>query len=70
MIEIIDKGEGISKKDISHIFERFYKGENATSDSIGIGLALAKTIIEEDNGSISVESNKIGTKFIVKYFKI
>ena len=49
MIEIIDKGEGISKKDISHIFERFYKGENATSDSIGIGLALAKTIIEEDN---------------------
>ena len=69
-IEIIDKGEGISKKDISHIFERFYKGENATSDSIGIGLALAKTIIEEDNGSISVESNKIGTKFIIKYFKI
>ena len=70
MIEIIDKGEGISKKDISHIFERFYKGENATSDSIGIGLALAKTTIEEDNGSISVESNKIGTKFIIKYFKI
>ena len=69
-IEIIDKGEGISKKDISHIFERFYKGENATSDSIGIGLALAKTIIEEDNGSISVESNRIGTKFIIKYFKI
>ena len=70
MIEIIDKGEGISKKDISHIFERFYKGENATSDSIGIGLALAKTIIEEDNGSISVESNKNGTKFTIKYFKL
>ena len=70
MIEIIDKGEGISKKDISHIFERFYKGENSTSDSIGIGLALAKTIIEEDNGSISVESNKIGTKFTIKYFKL
>ena len=70
MIEIIDKGEGISKKDISHIFERFYKGENATSDSIGIGLALAKTIIEEDNGSISIESNKNGTKFTIKYFKL
>lgn len=70
MIEIIDKGEGISKKDISHIFERFYKGENATSDSIGIGLALAKTIIEEDNGSISVESNKNGKKFTIKYFKL
>ena len=70
LIEIVDKGEGISKKDISHIFERFYKGENATSDSIGIGLALAKTIIEEDNGNISVESNKNGTKFTIKYFKL
>ncbi|MBR1416770.1 MAG: HAMP domain-containing histidine kinase [Bacilli bacterium] len=69
-VEIIDFGDGISKKDISHIFERFYKGENATSDSIGIGLALAKTIIEEDNGNISVESNKSGTKFTIKYFKL
>ena len=70
MIEIIDTGDGISKKDIAHIFERFYKGENATSDSIGIGLALAKTIIEEDNGNVGVESNKLGTKFVIKYFKI
>lgn len=70
MVEIIDYGDGISKKDISHIFERFYKGENATSDSIGIGLALAKTIIEEDNGNISVESDKTGTKFTIKYFKL
>ena len=69
-VEIKDFGDGISKKDISHIFERFYKGENATSDSIGIGLALAKTIIEEDNGNISVESNKNGTKFTIKYFKL
>ncbi|MBO5095713.1 MAG: HAMP domain-containing histidine kinase [Bacilli bacterium] len=70
MVEIKDFGDGISKKDISHIFERFYKGENATSDSIGIGLALAKTIIEEDNGNICVESNKNGTKFTIKYFKL
>ena len=70
MVEIIDNGDGISKKDIPHIFERFYKGENATSDSIGIGLALAKTIIEEGNGSITVETDKTGTKFTIKYFKI
>ena len=70
MIEIIDNGEGISKKDISHIFERFYKGENATSDSVGIGLALAKMIIEEDNGNITVSSNNNGTKFTIKYFKL
>ena len=70
MIEIIDNGSGISNKDIKHIFERFYKGENATSDSVGIGLALAKTIIEEDNGIISVDSDKNGTKFTIKYFKM
>ena len=69
-VEIKDFGDGISKKDISHIFERFYKGENATSDSIGIEKKKKKTIIEEDNGNISVESNKNGTKFTIKYFKL
>lgn len=70
MIEVIDFGEGIAKKDIKHIFERFYKCKNTKTDSIGIGLALAKTIIEEDKGIISVESNKLETKFIIKYYKI
>ena len=70
MIEIKDSGEGISKKDIKHIFERFYKGENSSSDSIGIGLALSKTIIDEDSGTISVESSSKGTIFVIKYFKM
>ena len=70
MIEVIDFGEGIAKKDIKHIFERFYKCKNTKTDSIGIGLALSKTIIEEDKGTISVESNKLETKFIIKYYKI
>lgn len=70
MIEVINFGEGIAKKDIKHIFERFYRGKNTKTDSIGIGLALAKTIIEEDKGTISVESNKLETKFIIKYYKI
>lgn len=70
MIEVIDFGEGIAKKDIKHIFERFYKCKNTKTDSIGIGLALAKTIIEEDKGTISVESNKLETKFVIKYYKI
>ena len=69
-ITIKDNGSGIDKDDLPHIFERFYKGKNATPDSIGIGLALSKTIIEKDNGSISVDTNKYGTKFIIKYFKI
>jgi len=70
MIKIQDFGDGISKKDIKHIFERFYKGENATPESIGIGLALSKTIIEEDNGKITVESDENGTIFTIKYYKI
>lgn len=70
MIEVVDFGEGIAKKDIKHIFERFYRCKNTKTDSIGIGLALAKTIIEEDKGTISVESNKLETKFIIKYYKI
>ena len=69
-IEISDMGDVISKKDIKHIFERFYKGENASNESIGIGLALSKTIIEEDNGSISCEALNSGTKFTIKFLKI
>ena len=66
---IKDNGDGISKKDIKHIFDRFYKGENSSHDSIGIGLSLAKTIIEKSNGNISVISDKNGTEFVIKYFK-
>lgn len=69
MIEIRDYGKGISKKDLPHIFERFYKGENASSESTGIGLALAKTILEEDNGMVSVDSSKEGTTFAIKFMK-
>ena len=69
-ITIKDQGIGISQKDLPHIFERFYKGENASKDSIGIGLSLSKAIIEQDNGNISVTSNKNGTTFTIKYFNI
>lgn len=69
-ITIKDNGVGISEHDLKHIFERFYKCENSTSSSVGIGLSLAKSIIEHDEGSISVTSKvEIGTSFIIKYFK-
>ena len=67
-ITVKDFGDGIDEYDINHIFERFYKGKNAKEDSIGIGLALSKTIIESDNGKITVESDNTGTKFVIKYF--
>ena len=69
-IIIEDFGKGIKKADLPHIFERFYQGKNASRDSVGIGLALAKTIIEKDEGTINVELKKVGTMFIIKYYKV
>lgn len=51
-ILIWDDGSGFEKEDIPHLFERFYRGKNACEDGIGIGLALAKEIIERQNGTI------------------
>ena len=69
-IKITDEGEGIAKEDISHIFERFYKSKQASENSIGIGLSLAKTIIEKENGYIKVDSELgKGTTFEIKYLK-
>lgn len=68
-ISIKDNGSGIDKEDLPHIFERFYKGKNSSDDSVGIGLALAKSIIEKQGGYISVSSelNK-GSEFVIKFF--
>lgn len=69
-ISIQDEGIGMSKKDLQNIFKRFYKGEQSTNDSIGIGLSLAKKIIEKDNGLIKVDSKKgKGTIFEIRYMK-
>lgn len=69
-IKIQDEGQGISKKDLKHIFERFYKTKNSNENSIGIGLPLAKAIIEQSNGYIKIESEVgKGTSFEIKYLK-
>lgn len=67
-IRIINDGDTINKKDIKHIFDRFYKISN-DKDSIGIGLALSKSIIEKDNGKINVISDNNSTIFEIKYYK-
>lgn len=70
MIAIKDFGTGIAEKELSHIFERFYKGKNSSNESIGIGLALAKSIVENNKGFIEVESEiGVGTCFKIKYLK-
>lgn len=69
-ITIRDEGEGIPKEDLKHIFERFYKGKNSSENSVGIGLALAKNIIEKNNGMINCKSElDKGTEFVIKYMK-
>lgn len=69
-IKIKDEGQGIAQKDLKHIFERFYKAKNCNEDSIGIGLSLAKTIIEQNNGYIKATSEVgKGTLFEIKYIK-
>lgn len=68
-IIIQDNGPGIEQEDIVHLFERFYKGKNSKSDSVGIGLALSLMIVEKQNGTIQVENTYPGTCFIIHFYK-
>ena len=68
-ITVSDNGQGIAPEDLPHIFERFYRGKNAADDSVGIGLALSKAIIEKAGGTIRVESEPgKGSAFMIKFF--
>lgn len=69
-ITIKDNGCGIPPEDLPHIFERFYKGKNAGKDSVGIGLALSKRILEGEHGEITVQSTEgVGTSFFIRIYK-
>ncbi|CAH0119917.1 Adaptive-response sensory-kinase SasA [Paenibacillus sp. CECT 9249] len=67
---IADNGKGIPKEDLPYIFKRFYKGKNAGEGSIGIGLAMAHSIIASQNGVVDVTSDsEKGTQFRIKFYK-
>ena len=68
-IEVTDTGPGFDHKDIPHLFERFYKGSNASQNSYGIGLALARTVITAQNGTVQAQNCETGAKFIIKFYK-
>ena len=69
-IVIEDNGSGFLQEDIPHLFERFYKGKNATGQSIGIGLSLSRMIVSKENGTLKAENRKEGgARFILKFYK-
>lgn len=59
-IQIKDSGPGINLKDLPHVFSRFYRGSNASDDSVGIGLAMAAAIITGQGGSIDAANHPQG----------
>lgn len=68
-ITVEDTGPGFEEKDIPHLFERFYKGVNASETSYGIGLALARMVITAQNGTIQAMNTDSGAKFVIKFYK-
>ena len=66
-IRIINDGI-ITDEDKKNIFKRFYK-KNNNGNNFGIGLSLAKEIVEKDKGTIRVECKNNKTIFILKYYK-
>lgn len=70
LLRIEDDGCGIQAEDLPHIFERFYHGKNASADSVGIGLALSKTVLNREHAQIEVQSKEgVGTVFSLKFYK-
>lgn len=68
-IFVRDFGEGIGEEERRHIFERFYRSGYANEDSVGIGLSLAKEIIERQQGYLTVEAKEQGALFEIKFLK-
>ena len=67
-LTIEDNGGGIEEENIKKIFKRFYKTPD--SNGFGIGLAMAKTIVEKNNGEISVSNIDVGARFEIKFYNV
>jgi signal transduction histidine kinase len=69
IVTISDSGEGILPEDIPHVFERFYRGDKSrsrVSGGAGLGLAIAKGVVEAHNGEITIRSKRFkGTTFTI-----
>lgn len=68
-IRIWDQGEGFLEEDLPHLFERFYRGKQTKNTGIGIGLSIAKALIEEQNGTIrAFNLPKGGACFEIRFY--
>lgn len=68
-ILVADNGPGFEKDDIPYLFQRFYRGKNAGKDSIGIGLALSKSLIQCQNGILRADNGPYGGAcFTVRFY--
>lgn len=69
-ITVEDEGPGFSSDELSHLFDRFYKGKHAAKGSIGIGLSLAKTVVQRQEGGLWAENRKEGgARFVMRFYK-
>lgn len=66
---IRDEGCGIDPEDLPHLFERYYKGKNASAQSVGVGLALSRSIIAAQNGTVSAANRPGGAEFTIKFYR-
>lgn len=69
VVVIRDTGGGIALQDLPHLFERYYKGENAPEQSVGIGLALSRSIAAAQNGTLTAANVPGGAEFTMKLYK-
>lgn len=70
-IRIKDSGIGIRKEDLPYIFTRFYRGKYSSQDSVGIGLSMSKSIIQNQGGDITVKSEPgKGSEFTIRLYKV
>lgn len=69
-ITVQDNGPGIPEADLPHLFERFYRGQNAGTGGFGIGLSLAQMIVARENGVIRVSNcAEGGSCFMIRFHK-
>jgi two-component system OmpR family sensor kinase/two-component system sensor histidine kinase BaeS len=65
-IQVMDDGHGIPAEDLPYIFDRFWRGEGSRESSSGLGLAIARQLLQAHGGNISVESEQhVGTTFTI-----